>query len=138
MTLWDPFSWLTGTTTTKDVNTIKTRINHLISTQQSQQETLVHIISILSVTTYATQINRQNIIILMVTTEKTHQDITTLYTITHSLYSSISYQQNVLHIRSILATCRIHYTTCEKSPYTPWTISMQSLQEYSCTTCLKI
>ena len=101
--LGDALSWLTGTATTKDVNTIKTTINHLISTQQSQQETLVHVKSILNFTRYATQINRQHINILMDTTEKSQHHITTLYNITHSLYSSISYQQIILHIRSILA-----------------------------------
>ena len=47
----------------------------------------------------------------MDTTERTHQDIATLYNITHSLYSSISYQQLVLHIRSILANLwnSLHY-----------------------------
>ena len=47
----------------------------------------------------------------MDTTEKTHQDITTLHSITYSLYSSISYQQIVLHIRSVLANLQdsIHY-----------------------------
>ena len=35
--------------------------------------------------------------------EKTHHDITTLYNITHSLYSSSSYHQIILHIRSILS-----------------------------------
>ena len=44
--LGDDLSWLTGTTTTKDINSIKTWINQLIATQSSQQETLVHIISI--------------------------------------------------------------------------------------------
>ena len=39
----------------------------------------------------------------MDTTEKTHQDIMTLYNIMHSLYGSTSYQQIILHIRSILA-----------------------------------
>ena len=34
---------------------------------------------------------------------KTHQDVMTLYNIMHSLYSSLSYQQIVLHIHSILA-----------------------------------
>ena len=48
--LGDALSWLSGTATTKGVNAIKTRINHLISTQQSQQETLVHVILILNVT----------------------------------------------------------------------------------------
>ena len=45
--LGDILSWLTGTATTKDVNVIKSRINQLISTQQNQQETLAHILSIL-------------------------------------------------------------------------------------------
>ena len=100
--LRDPLSWLTGTATTKMSMLIKSRINKLISTQQNQQETLVHVISILNITRYATQINRQHINILMDTTEKTHQDITTWYNITHFLYSSISYQQIILHIRSTL------------------------------------
>ena len=91
-------SCLTGTATTKDINAIKTEINQLITTQQSQQETLVHIILILYVTRYATQVNRQHINILMDAMEKTHQDITTLYNITPSLYSSLSYQQIILDI----------------------------------------
>ena len=109
--LGDVLSWLTSTATTKDVKTIKTRINQLISMQQNQQETLVHVISILNVTRYAIQINRQHINMLMDTTEKTNQDITTLYNIMHSLYCSISYQQIALHIRSILANLQdsLHY-----------------------------
>ena len=43
-------SWLTGTATTKDICSIKTRINQLIAMQSSQCNTLVHIISILNVT----------------------------------------------------------------------------------------
>ena len=43
--------------------------------------------------------------------EKTHKDITTLYNIMHSLYSSLSYQQIILHIQSILANLQdsLHY-----------------------------
>ena len=109
--LGNALSWLTGTATTKDINIIKSRINQLISTQQNQHETLVHVISILNIPRYAIQINKQLIIILMDTAEKTHQDITTLYNIMYSLYSSISYQQIVLHIRSILANLHdsLHY-----------------------------
>ena len=44
--LGDSLRWLTGTATTKDINSIKTQINQLIATQSSQQETLLHIISI--------------------------------------------------------------------------------------------
>ena len=43
-------SWLTGTATTKDICSIKTRINQLIATQSSQRDTVVHIVSILNVT----------------------------------------------------------------------------------------
>ena len=109
--LGDTLSWLTDTAITKDINAIKSRINQLISTQQNQQETLVHVILTLNVTRYATQINRQHINILMDTTEMTHQDITALYNIMHSLYSSISYQQIIPHIRSILASLQdsLHY-----------------------------
>ena len=38
--------------------------------------------------------------------EKTHHDVTKLYNFKHSLYSSLSYQQIVLHICSILANLR--------------------------------
>ena len=48
--LGDALRWLMGNTTMKDVCNIKARINQLIVTQSSQQETLVHIISILNVT----------------------------------------------------------------------------------------
>ena len=43
--------------------------------------------------------------------EKTQQAITTLYNITHTLYSSLSYQQIILHIRSTLANLwdSLHY-----------------------------
>ena len=96
--LGDVLSWLTGTAMTKDVNAIKTRINKLITIQQSQQENLVHVIPILNVTRYTTQVIRQHINILMDTMERIHQDITTLYNITHSLYSSLSYHQIILYI----------------------------------------
>ena len=80
--LWDAPSWITGTATTKDVKSIKTRINQLITTQHNQQETLVHIISIFNTTRYATQMNRQHINIVLTAAGKTHCNITTLYNIT--------------------------------------------------------
>ena len=63
--LGDALSWLTGTATTKDIHSIKTRINQLIATQASQHNTLVHIVSILNITRYATQVNRHSINTLM-------------------------------------------------------------------------
>ena len=50
-----------GTVTTKDVSSIKNRVNKLIATQHKQQETLLHIISVLNVARCATQVNRQHI-----------------------------------------------------------------------------
>ena len=59
--LGDALRWLTGTATTKDVNSIKQCVNQLTETQLTQPETLVHIVSILSVTRYARQVNRHSI-----------------------------------------------------------------------------
>ena len=59
--LGDALSWLTGTATTKDIHSIKTQINQLIATQTSQCNTLVHVVSILNITRYATQVNRHSI-----------------------------------------------------------------------------
>ena len=59
--LGDALSWLTGTATTKDIHSIKTWIKQLIATQTSQHNTLVHIVSILNITRYATQVNGHSI-----------------------------------------------------------------------------
>ena len=48
--LGNALRWLTGTATTKDVNNIKECVNQLIEAQSTQQEILVHIVSILNVT----------------------------------------------------------------------------------------
>ena len=92
-----------GTATTKDINSIKTRINQLIATQSLQQETLVHVISILNITRYATQVNRHSINILMDKVDNTSHDINNLYNLTMSLATSISFHQLILHIRSVFA-----------------------------------
>ena len=95
--------WLTGTTTTKDVNSIKACINQLSETQSTQLDTLVHIVSILNVTRYAVQVNRHSINILMDKVDETSQDVNKLYNLTTYLATSLSYHQLVLYIRSILA-----------------------------------
>ena len=101
--LGDALSWLTGTANTKDINSIKTWINQLIATQSLQQETLVHIISILNVTQYATQVNRHSINTLMDAARATSHDINNLYNLTTSLTTSIIFHQLILHIRSVFA-----------------------------------
>ena len=96
----------TGTATTKDVNRIKECVNQLIETQLTQQETLVHVISILNVTRYAVQVNRHSINVLMDKMDETSQDVNNLYNLTTSLATSLSYQQIILYIRSVLANLR--------------------------------
>ena len=101
--LGDALSWLTGTATTKDIHSIKTWINQLIATQTSQHNSLVHIVSILNITRYATQVNRHSINTLMDTVQTTSQDINNLYNLTTSLAMSININQMILHIRSVFA-----------------------------------
>ena len=101
--LGDALRWIMGTATTKDITSIKTWINQLITTQSSHQETLVHIISILNITRYAAQVNRHSINILMDVAEATSHDINNLYNLTTSLATSISFHQLIFHIRSAFA-----------------------------------
>ena len=112
-------SWLTGTAMTKDICSIKARINQLIATQSSQCDTLVHIVSILNVTHYATQVNRHSINKLIDAVHTASQDIDNLYNVTTSLASSISFNQMILHIRSVFANLcdSIHYL-CTLSTHT--------------------
>ena len=101
--LGDPLSWLTGTTRTKDVSSIRKRVNQLITAQNTQKETLVHIIFVLNVTTYATQVKRKHFNIVMDTVERAHQDIVTLYNFSSSLHNSMNYQQVILHTCCVLS-----------------------------------
>ena len=91
-----------GTATTKDVNNIKKRVNQLTEAQSTQQETLVHIISILNVKQYAAQVKRRSINILMGKVDEMVQDVNNLYNLTTSLVTSLSFYQLILHIRSVL------------------------------------
>ena len=101
--LGDALRWLTGNATTKDANSVKEQVNQLIETQSTQQETLVHIVSILSVTRYAAQVNRHSINVLKEKVDETSHNVNTLYNLTTSLATSLSYHQLILHIRSVLA-----------------------------------
>ena len=71
--------------------------------QSSQQETLVHIMSILNITRYATQVYRHSINILMDVARATSHDINNLYNVTTSLTTIINFHQLILHIRSVFA-----------------------------------
>ena len=97
--LGDTLSWLTGTATTKDIHSIKTQINQLIA---SQHNTLVHIVSILNITRYATKVNRHSINTLIDAVCTTSQDINNLYNLTTSL-ATIS-PEDTLHFYRYLCT----------------------------------
>ena len=92
-----------GNATTINVNSIKKRVNQLTEAQSTQQETLVHIISILNITRYEAQVNRYTIIVIIDKVDETAHDVNNLYNLTTSLATSLSYHQLILHIRSILA-----------------------------------
>ena len=92
-----------GTATTKDVNNIKKRVNQLIEAQSTQQETLVHIVSILNVMWYAAQVNRHSTNIIMDKIDEKAHYVNNVYNFTTSLATSLSYHQLILHIRSVLA-----------------------------------
>ena len=101
--LGDALSWLMGTANTKDVSSIKKRVNQLTEAQSTQQETLVHIISILNITWYAAQVHRHSINVIMDKVDETVHDVNNIYNLTTSLATSLSYHQLILHIRSVLA-----------------------------------
>ena len=103
--LGDALRWLTWTATTKDVISIRISVNQLIAMQHQQQETVL-IIAVHNVMRYVTQGKIQHINLVMDAVERTHQNVTMLYNITSSLYTSLNYQQIVLHICSILVNLR--------------------------------
>ena len=77
-----------GTATTKDVKNNKKRVNQLIDTHSTQQETIIHILSILNVTQYAAQVYRQHINMVMDRVNEMVQDVNNLYNFTTSLATS--------------------------------------------------
>ena len=92
-----------GTANTKDVNSIKKRVNQHTEAWSTQQETLGKIISILNITWYTAQGNRHSINVIMDKVDKTVHDVNNLYNLTTSLATSLSYHQLILYIRSVLA-----------------------------------
>ena len=60
----------------------------------------------------------------------TSQDINNLYDLTTSLAASINFNQMVLHIRSVLLTSEIPFTTFAQFPHTPWITLMPPLPAY--------
>ena len=96
--LGSALKWLTGTATTKDIKHIKKRISSLIETQENQWKTMVHIVSILNLTRYETQVNRQRINIILKEITKSNEDIRALFTITNQLATQVQVQNIMLYL----------------------------------------
>ena len=67
---------------------------------------MVHIISILNLTRYETQVNRQRINIILKELTKSNEDIKALFNITNQLATQVQVQNIVLHLRAMLANLR--------------------------------
>ena len=104
--LGSALKWLTGTATTKDIKYIKKRISSLIEMQENQQISMVHIVSILNLTRYKTQVNRHQINIILKELTKSNEDIRALFNITNQLATQLQVQNIILHLRAMLANLR--------------------------------
>ena len=67
---------------------------------------MVHIISILNLTRYETQVNRQWINIILKELTKSNEDIRALFNITNQLATQVQVQNIILHLRAMLANLR--------------------------------
>ena len=79
---------------------------NLIETQENQWNIMVHIVSILNLTRYETQVNRQQINIILKELTKSNEDIRALFNITNQLATQVQVQNIVLHLIAILAILR--------------------------------
>ena len=67
---------------------------------------MVHIVSILNLTRYETQVNRQQINIILKELTKSNEDIRALFNITNQLATQVQVQNIALHLRAMLANLR--------------------------------
>ena len=67
---------------------------------------MVHIVSILNLTRYKTQVNRQQINIILKELTKSNEDIRALFNITNQLATQVQVQNIMLYLRAMLANLR--------------------------------
>ena len=67
---------------------------------------MVHIVSILNLTRYETEVNRQQINIILKELTKSNEDIRTLFNITNQLATQVQVQSIILHLRAMLVNLR--------------------------------
>ena len=81
-------------------------MNQLIQAQTKQQETLVHVISILNITRYAAQVTRQKLNEIIDALQRSNEDLIQLFNITEVLIQCIRYQEMNIYMYTILAYLR--------------------------------
>ena len=74
---------------------------------------MVHIVSILNLTRYETQVNRQQINIILKELMRSNEDIRALFNITNQLATQVQVQNIVLHLRAMLANLKRLFTFYE-------------------------
>ena len=107
---------------------------------------MVHIVSILNLTRYETQVNRQWINIILKKLTKSNEDIRALFNITNQLATQVQVQNIVLHLRAMLTNLRdcLHFMkqlanhvleyidTATTGTLTPHLIPIPNLQKMLC------
>ena len=102
----DALKWLTGTATTKDTNSIKQKVNKLIEEQQKQQDTLVHVISVLNITRYNAQLAGQTTNNIIDTLTNITRDLRRYTAQTEKLGNYVELNQILIKFRTVLAQLR--------------------------------
>ena len=90
----------------RDTQEIKQCVNQLIQEQTKQQETLVHVISILNARRYAAQVNRQTLNEVIDALQRLNEDLNKLFNITKFPMQCIRCQQMYIYMPTILAYLR--------------------------------
>ena len=104
---------------------------------------MVHIVFILNLTRYETQVNRQQINIILKELTKSNEDIRALFNITNQLATQVQVQNIMLHLQAMLANLRdcLHFMkqlanhmleyidTATTSTLTPHLIPVPNLQK---------
>ena len=74
--------------------------------QSKQQESMVHVISILNITRYTAQVNRQKLNEVVDALQRSNEDLDRIFNITEVLTQYIRYQQMSIYMHTILAYLR--------------------------------
>ena len=101
--LEDALKWPIGTVTTRPTWDIKQCVNQLIQAQTKQQETLVRVVSVLSVTRYAADVNTQKLNEIINALQGSNEDLNRLFKIKEVLTQCIRYQLMYIYMCTILA-----------------------------------